>query len=76
MYTSTFYVLEQRKKIKIKMFDEDPDTRSRVLKINNGIARCAKRKELTQAFVLYENAVREGSKLRSTSLQALKQVRS
>ena len=43
------------------MFDEDPDTRSRVLKVNNNIARCAKRKELTEAFVLYENAVREGS---------------
>lgn len=40
---------------------DDPAERSRVLKLNNDIARCAKRKELTEAFVLYENALHEGA---------------
>lgn len=40
---------------------DDPSERSKVLKVNNDIARCAKRKEFAEAFVLYENALHEGA---------------
>lgn len=44
------------------MDDEALKRRSKVLEINNDIARSAKRKELSKAVALYKSAVQDGKR--------------